>query len=121
VRNPECVTKKERKAEAKEGKDDEGAESEYGEYPTHGSPRDFADTESFMSSLEGGTHAQFPGRLGGDSLGLLQGKEEGDGDTSSTLSGLYSVAITCLSGTNIGTPSHHITTHQIISLYIKSH
>lgn len=113
MRNPECVTKKERKAEAKEGKDDDGAESEYGEYPTHGSPHDFADTESFMSSLEGGTHAQFPGRLGGDSMGLLQGKEEGDGDTSSTLSGLYSVAITCLSGTNIGTPSHRITSQHI--------
>ena len=37
------------------------------------------------------------------------GKEEGDGDTSSTLSGLYSVAITCLSGTNIGKSSNHRT------------
>ena len=74
-----------------------------------------------MSSLEGGTHVQFPGRLGGDSLGLLQGqgKEEGDGESSSSsnLSGLYSVAMTCLSGTNIGESSHGITSASSSSLH----
>ena len=75
-----------------------------------------------MSSLEGGTHVQFPGRLGGDSLGLLHGKEEGDGESSSSsnLSGLYSVAVTCLSGTNIGESSHDITSASYLPLHYIS-
>ena len=77
-----------------------------------------------MSSLEGGTHVQFPGRLGGgsDSLGLLQGKEEGDGESSasSNLTGLYSVAMTCLSGTNIGESSHDITSASHLPLHYIS-
>jgi hypothetical protein len=88
VLNPETPTKNKEKARKEEAVEQE-------EYPSRSclDVNDFADNESYISSLEDGKHV----------FHRTEGKGQGQGGEPLFLSGLYSEALVPMSGAKIGT------------------